>query len=271
MISYYHVLHQRCIMKTGVLGFLSICAAISLPVALLGTSYGARETSAGVTTFSANSREVPVDIDSGELNRLISPAGYPCSLPDLKIKKTAGCAHTTSYPQCKWQVPPESEAGGLYKVWWRTPPGELWGGSRLVKLILSSITLYKKQYPDDEIYVGDIDAPESNHMSHKEGVDADIYLLRWMEWIQVKDARYENNMSWRTEASRKLAREKVLYLAKSFAICSSGRMQIFYNDPKILDPFNEWFVVSGYSSPFGLPMISHNDTHHDHFHVKIPE
>jgi hypothetical protein len=258
--------------KEKALASIVLCGVACIPVALVAKTFsGPGPLPAGpgpdpVIEAAALSLEIP----GRELNDLIRPSGWPCPLPDLDIARSEGCSLSSSYPQCKWQVPPEKHARGLYHVWWRTPPEELWGSPDLVRLILSAIAMFRTEYPDDEIYVGDLDAPGSHHFSHRNGVDVDIYLLRWMEWIQVKDARYEDNMAWRTEASKKLARAKVTHLARSLAICSSGRLQIFYNDPEVITPFNEWFKSSGYSSPLGPAMTAHNDTHHDHFHVRIP-
>ena len=255
-------------MKIKALIIVSIFAALSLSVAFAQqiSGYGAV---AGKEVLSSAPVLDPVVLGSAELNKLIEPMGYQCPMPDLIIEKNKGCGAYESYPRCKWQVPPEHRARGKYKVWWRTPPWELWGSKRLVQTILSSIEFYKKEYPRDEIYVGDLDAPDSFHFSHTDGVDVDVYLLRWMEWIQVKDAKYVNNMSWRKPDLKTMARDKVLFLAKSFAICTAGKVRIFYNDPKVRGPFNDWFASSGYVSPFGLPMQSHNDTHHDHFHITI--
>ena len=247
-----------------------LCAAALFPLALIGASLGDGGSFDGPDGARPAEAQVPVEIPGTELNRLIQPAGYACPLPDLDIPETEACALGRPYPDCKWQVPKEADAGGLYKVWWRTPPEELWGRTALVRLVLSSIALFRTQHPDDELYVGDLDAPESSHMSHQEGIDADIYLLRWMEWIQVKDAKYEDNMAWRTPQSKALGRKKVLDLAKALAVCSSGKLQIFYNDPEVLTPFGAWFDASGYRSPLGPAMTAHNDTHHDHFHVRIP-
>ena len=255
-------------MKIKALIVVSILTALSLSAAF-AQQISKSGAAAGEDAFSPAPALDPVVLGSEELNSLIEPMGYPCPMPDLPIEKSPGCGAYESYPRCKWQVPPEHMAGGKYKVWWRTPPWELWGSKRLVQTILSSIAFYKNEYPQDEIYVGDLDAPDSRHFSHQGGVDVDIYLLRWMEWIQVKDAKYVGNMSWRKPDSRVMARDKVMFLARSFAICSAGKVRIFYNDPGITGPFNNWFASSGYVSPFGLPMQSHNDTHHDHFHITV--
>jgi len=249
---------------------IALCAAAVLPLALVGASLGDGRPLQNPDGAPPAVVQAPVEIPGTELNRLIQPAGYACPLPDLDIPSTEACAQGRSYPECKWQVPKEADAGGLYKVWWRTPPEELWGRSALVRLVLSSIALFRTQHPDDELYVGDLDAPESRHMSHREGVDVDIYLLRWMEWIQVKDAKYEDNMAWRPPESKALARKKVLDLARALAVCSSGKLQIYYNDTEVIEPFGAWFEASGYLSPLGSAMTAHNDTHHDHFHVRIP-
>jgi len=261
-------------MKEKALAFLVLCGAASVPVALIAKTFGSPVPVQGTSLKPEPGIEAagfPVELESRDLNAIIRPSGWSCPLPDLDIARTEGCSRTSSYPDCKWQVPTEKDSRGLYHVWWRTPPEELWGSRDLVRLVLSSLAMYRQEHPDDEIYVGDLDAPESHHFSHQSGVDVDIYLLRWMEWIQVKDAKYEDNMAWRTEASRKLAREKVMHLAKSLAICSSGRIQIFYNDLEVIKPFNAWFKSSGYHSPLGPAMMAHNETHHDHFHVRIPK
>jgi hypothetical protein len=263
-------------LRIKALAFVTVCAALFLPLALFQVRPGnggpvGEAAAAAAAPRGAFPRLPAAGIGGRWISQPPPPSDFSCPLPDLPVRRTAGCDEGEPYPGCRWQIPPERKAGGLYKVWWRTPPEELWGSSSLVRLILSSLTMYRQRYGDDDIYVGDLDAPESRHISHREGVDADIYLLRWMEWIQVKDARYVNNMSWRTEESKKLAREKVLHLAKSFAQCSGGKVQIFYNDPSVVGPANEWFDASGYTSPLGPMMISHNDTHHDHFHVRIPK
>jgi len=202
-----------------------------------------------------------------------SPKKQPfdsCPLPEIEIKKNAGCFRSENYPDCKWQIPIERKSKGLYKIWWRTPPDELWGSPQLVKLILSSVYLYKAKYPDDSVYIGDLDAPQSRHYFHKNGVDADVYLLGWMEWIQVKGGEYADNMAWRSKESRKIARERVIHFARCFAKCANGNVQIFYNDEEVIQRVNEWFDSEGFHSPLGKFMVSHNDTHHDHFHIKIP-
>jgi hypothetical protein len=261
--------------KEKALALALLCVAACIPVALIAKTFSAPAPSPvfgpGLEPGPAfEAAAFPLELQSRELNAIIRPSGWPCPMPDLDVARTEGCSQTSPYPECKWQVPPESRARGLYKVWWRTPPEELWGSPDLVRLILSALAMYRTEHPDDEIYVGDLDAPLSSHFSHRSGVDADIYLLRWMEWIQVKDAKYEDNMAWRTESSKKVARDKVLHLAKSLAICSSGRLQILYNDAQVIEPFNAWFKSSGYISPLGPAMTAHNDTHHDHFHVRIP-
>jgi hypothetical protein len=257
-------------LKLKALAFVTVCAVMSLPLAFFRAPTEAAVSGGEAAAAPAPASSFPVRLPGWKIKAPTKSSGLLCPLPDLPVRTSAGCASGEAYPACRWQIPPEPEAKGLYKIWWRTPPEELWGSGRLVQLILSSLMMYRQRYGDDEIYVGDLDAPGSKHMSHREGVDADIYLLRWMEWIQVKDAKYVDNMKWRTEVSRKLAREKVSHLAKSFATCSGGKLQIFYNDPYVVGSVNEWFEAQGHTSPLGPLMVSHNDTHHDHFHIRLP-
>ena len=45
---------------------------------------------------------------------------FHCELPNVPVNKSTSCDNNSRYPLCKWQLPSEKQAKGLFQVWKRT-------------------------------------------------------------------------------------------------------------------------------------------------------
>lgn len=194
-----------------------------------------------------------------------------CRLPELEIPRTEGCASNEPYPGCKWQIPDPGAQDPAYAIWRYTTPSNRWGRPALVALALSSAHAYHELHPKEPVTIGDLDAPGDRHKTHAQGVDVDMYLPGRMAAENMGLGRYPDNYKARSASFVRKCRGRVLELAKILAACTQGRVRIYYNDPKVLAPFLEWFGKQGLTTPFEAPMMPHNELHRFHFHVTIPE
>jgi hypothetical protein len=196
---------------------------------------------------------------------------YACLQPALEIPREPACAEGAPYPRCRWQLPDDRGARGLYRVWRNTTPEHRWARPGLVSLVTAAAREYAERWPGETIAIGDLDAPGPRHQTHDRGVDVDLYLEHAMIARNEGGGRYPDNYEGRPDDEVRLLRARVLDLAKILATCSRGRLRIYYNDREIVGQVREWFDGRGLVSDVGPPMTMHNPLHRFHFHMTIAE
>lgn len=200
-----------------------------------------------------------------------APESYRCRVPDVAIERTPGCDEGLPYPACKWRLPAPHRVGRTYRVWRNTVEEHLWARPALVAVMLATAAEYARQYPGEELAIGDMDAPGPRHETHDNGVDVDLYLPGMMEVENLGGGEYAENYRGLDGLQRRMIRGRVETLARILATCTQGRLRIYYNDDAVRRRFLDWFSEDGFVSPFGRPMQGHNDLHRFHFHVTVPE
>ncbi|MCA9536318.1 MAG: penicillin-insensitive murein endopeptidase [Myxococcales bacterium] len=208
-----------------------------------------------------------------------APAGEPlawdsdidCRIPPMAIARPAACAAGAEYPECKWGMPDTDAAGGLYTRWRNTIDEHTWGRPALVGVLLATSYAFRQRFPNQELLIGDLDAPGPRHVTHKTGVDVDLYLPNTLMVENLGARRYRPNYRTMSNVNIEHARHRVEALARILAVCTEGRLRIYYNDTVVRDRFHAWFDARGYVTPFGRPMQRHNPLHDFHFHVTIAE
>jgi hypothetical protein len=196
---------------------------------------------------------------------------YECRLPDLEIAHDPRCETDPSYPACRWQLPDDAAADGLYVVWRNTTPEHRWARPGLVTLVLAAAREYQARWAGEHLTIGDLDAAGPRHQTHDRGVDVDLYLEHAMLDVNAGPHTYVENYAGRTEDDVRGLRDRVMDLARILATCSGGRLRIYYNDPEIVTPFVAWFAEHGFVSDVGPAMMMHNRLHRFHFHMTVPE
>ena len=218
------------------------------------------------------------DADAGSAPSAV-PAGEPlawdseidCRMPPMPIARPAACAAGAVYPECKWAMPDTHEVGGLYTRWRNTIDEHTWGRPALVGVLLATAHAFRARFPNQELLVGDLDAPGPRHVTHKTGVDVDLYLPNTLLVENLGARRYRPNYRTMSNVNIEHARHRVEALARILAVCTEGRVRIYYNDTIVRDRFHAWFDARGLVTPFGRPMQRHNPLHDFHFHVSIGE
>ena len=194
-----------------------------------------------------------------------------CRIPPLAIARPAACAAGAEYPDCKWAMPSTAAAEGLYTRWRNTIDEHTWGRPALVGVLLATAYALHQRFPNQEFQIGDLDAPGPRHMTHKSGVDVDLYLPNTLLVENLGARRYRPNYRTMSNVNIEHARHRAEALARILAVCTEGRLRIYYNDTVVRDRFHAWFDARGYETPFGRPMQRHNPLHDFHFHVTIAE
>jgi len=177
-----------------------------------------------------NASIVAPDDDSG-VNGEASPVEGLVSHPEL------GSVLSNGY----FQMPPAP--GGEYGFWSGTPIAQRCGSRALVDLIYTISVRWGQKYPNDRILVGDLNA--TGHLSHMNGVDWDI-------WTESSTAGGTfNTVAKATELARMLADTGII-------------KNIFYNVTSVQNDFNAYTQSNALSG-----VMSFEDGHFDHFHVRI--
>ena len=169
----------------------------------------------------------------------------------------------------EWSIP-EPKKSDPYAIWRNTRQEHRSGKRNLVVALLQTAFTYAKIFPGEKLIIGDLDAPGPRHQTHREGIDADVYLPGRMRLENTTGHRpfpnnYRDADPGRVDGSRK----RVLTLAKVLATCTQGNLRIYYNDEKVKEDFLDWYKRQGYSAPMGPPMQEHNELHGFHFHVTV--
>ncbi len=196
---------------------------------------------------------------------------YACVLPAIEIPQDPRCAAGEPYPGCRWQLPDDAAAAGLYVVWRSTTPDHRWARPGLVTLVMAAAREYQRRWPGEHLTIGDLDAAGPRHQTHDRGVDVDLYLEHAMLDVNAGPRQYLDNYAGRPAAEVADLRARVTDLAHILATCSGGRLRIYYNDPEVLRPFLAWFDAHGFVSDVGPAMTMHNRLHRFHFHMTVPE
>ena len=151
-------------------------------------------------------------------------------------------------------------ADAQYDRWRNTVDKHTWGSAELVQSTVNAIALFKQWHPEQRVRVGDLDAPGPRHRYHRTGVDVDLYLPGAMR-VESKGARrYENNYDDQPPSHIEAMQTRVTDLARALALCTDGKLRIFYNDPIVIERFTTWFNEQGYTPPPKGPMQPHNKT-----------
>jgi len=196
---------------------------------------------------------------------------YDCVLPDLPIAHDPRCEQGAPYPACRWELPDDAVANGLYRIWRSTTPDHRWARPGLVTLVMAAAREYQRRWPAEHLTIGDLDAAGPRHQTHDRGVDVDLYLEHAMLDVNEGPHRYVDNYAARSPEDVASLRERVTDLAHILATCAHGRLRIYYNDPEVLRPFLAWFDAHGFVSDVGPAMTMHNRLHRFHFHMTVPE
>lgn len=196
---------------------------------------------------------------------------FRCTMPPVPIARPGACDRGQGYPRCKWRMPPTRESGGHYRRWRNTIPAHAWGRPALVSVLLATARAFHERHPEQQLLIGDLDAPGPRHQTHKTGIDNDLYLPGALLVDTLGGGRLRRNYRHMSAEEVTLARERVLDLAKILATCTNGRIRIYYNDTEVRDRFHAWFDARGYETPYGRPMQRHNELHDFHFHLSITE
>jgi hypothetical protein len=149
-------------------------------------------------------------------------------------------------PNGYYQLPPA--VADEYGFWGGSPPIQRCGTRELVDLAYTIGTKWGKTHPSNLILAGDLNAP--GHLSHKYGVDWDIY----MQSTVYRTDTYNGYLTTQEEA---------IELGRMLA--DTGIIKnIFYNDPAVISDFNSYVASQDLSG-----VMSEENYHWDHFHVRI--
>ena len=249
-------------------------AVLGLGAALLAL---AAQTTGEVVEAHRAATAAPIDAaveaiaeDAG----MVAPSrdeAYACVLPPLAIARDPRCDEGASYPDCRWQLPDDAVANGLYTIWRSTTPDHRWARPGLVTLVMAAAREYQRRWPGEHLTIGDLDAAGPRHQTHDRGVDVDLYLEHAMLDVNEGPHRYLDNYANRSPSEVAELRARVTDLAHILATCAHGRLRIYYNDPDVLGPFLAWFEAHGFVSDVGPAMTMHNRLHRFHFHMTVPE
>ena len=199
-------------------------------------------------------------------------AATRCAVPPVPIPRPRACNRGEAYPDCKWQMPHATLAEGRYRRWRNTITEHWWARPALIKAILATADAYHQEYPDQVLAVGDLDAPGPRHVTHKTGVDVDMYLLGAMMVENAGGGRYPDNYDGKSDEAVESLRQRVEGLARQLAICTNGQLRIYYNDNVVRRRFLAWYEEQGFApTSLGPPMQRHNRLHDFHFHISVPE
>jgi hypothetical protein len=240
-----------------------------------GASEDTHPTGASEDGASGDTHPTGTVEDGGAEPRAGEPLAWDseidCRVPPMPIARPAACAAGAVYPECKWAMPDTDEAGGLYTRWRNTIDEHTWGRPALVGVLLATAYAFKARFPNQELLIGDLDAPGPRHVTHKTGVDNDLYLPNTLLVENLGARRYRPNYRTMSNVNIEHARHRVEALARILAVCTEGRIRIYYNDTTVRDRFHTWFDARGMTTPFGRPMQRHNPLHDFHFHISIGE
>ncbi len=255
-----------------------VLLGLAIGLGAVGLSLAARETGrrAQVTeAIGTSDPPEPLDgaVDAARMESAAPGRGdrYECILPPIEVPRDPRCDAGAPYPACRWQLPADEVAQGLYVVWRNTTPEHRWGRPGLVTLVLAAAREYQARWPGEHLTIGDLDAPGPRHQTHDRGVDVDLYLEHAMLDVNAGGREYVDNYATRTADDVRDLRARVMDLARILATCSGGRLRIYYNDPEIVTPFVGWFAEHGFESDVGPAMMMHNRLHRFHFHMTVPE
>ena len=199
--------------------------------------------------------------------RPVTSAGCP-SVP-IDPPQSPACTEEKGYPACIWQMPTTASVDHIYRKWRNTQLKHWWGSPKLVQTIVNSIALYKTWHPNQDVRVGDLDAPGPRHRYHRKGVDVDLYLPGAMRIENHGARRYTNNHDGKNPTQVTELQQRVTDLARALTLCAGPDTRIFYNDPKVIEEFNEWHQAQGNKTSFEAPMKKHNKLHEFHFHFTL--
>lgn len=209
--------------------------------------------------------------EDGEFEGAPEREDYACRRPDVPIPEEPGCAAGEPYPACRWQLPDEEVASGLYRVWRNTTPEHRWAQPGLVALVMAVARDHAHRWPGEVLTIGDLDAAGPRHQTHDAGHDVDLYLENALMETNIGGGNYLDTYAGRPSRVVRMLRARVLDLAKNLATCSNGQLRIYYNDPEIIGPFLTWFGERGLVSAVGPAMLAHNRLHRFHFHMTIAD
>jgi hypothetical protein len=260
--------------RIAVLGVTAAIGALAIVLSLLARQTGERraQIDRSPDALAETERDAGIELDAPTI-ALARPRSerYECALPAIDVARDPRCASGEPYPRCRWQLPDDTAASGLYVVWRNTTPEHRWARPGLVTLVLAAAREYQARWPGEHLTVGDLDAAGPRHQTHDRGVDVDLYLEHAMLDVNAGGRDYVDNYASRSADEVEGLRDRVMDLARILATCSRGRLRIYYNDPEIVTPFVAWFAESGFVSDVGPAMMMHNRLHRFHFHMTVPE
>lgn len=134
-----------------------------------------------------------------------------------------------------------------------TRPNQRYGTGGLIRVFYSVAHNFHREYPEAKLVAGDLNAV-AGHVSHKTGVDIDIY---------VKDRLGADMRSpYRTQKSveRTVALGKMLMATKKLEL-------IYYNDSEVISKVNAYAATNNITAR----MKPSNDSHDYHLHVRLSE
>lgn len=197
---------------------------------------------------------------------------YACLQPALPVVEEAACARGEPYPACRWRLPDEPDANGLYTIWRNTTPEHRWARPGLVSLVLAAAREYAMRWPGEHVTIGDLDAPGPRHQTHDRGVDVDLYLEHAMADRNEPGRGQVDNYYGLSRRAVALHRARVMDLGKILATCSRGRLRIYYADREVVDAFRAWFDAQGLVTDVAAQaMQMHNALHRFHYHMTVAE
>lgn len=216
-------------------------------------------------------RSVAVRDEDGTFLEPPAREDYACRVPAGIVIPQQGCQDGAVYPRCRWMLPDASAAGDVYRLWRNTTPEHRWAQPALVALVIAVAADHARRWPGESVTIGDLDAPGPRHQSHDLGHDVDLYLENALMETNIGGGHYVETYAGRPTRVVRMLRARVLNLAKNLAVCSGGRLRIYYNDPEVLTPFLSWFEERGLVSDVGPAMLEHNRLHRFHFHMTIAD
>jgi hypothetical protein len=145
---------------------------------------------------------------------------------------------------------------GEYVFWGGTPPKERCGRPELVNMVYTIAVEWGKRHPEEKLHIGDINT--SGHLSHRTGVDIDIYTARSTSNPNAPGSFVSNEA-------------KAVELGKMFADKKLVK-EIYYNIVPVqnmVNPYAKQIGASNYSL-HGVNSFMYTQKHHyNHFHVRI--
>jgi hypothetical protein len=143
-----------------------------------------------------------------------------------------------------------------YEFWSATPDSQRCGSAELINSIYTVAINWSQKHPEERMVIGDINT--TGHLSHKYGVDVDIFT--------------KSSTNKMTEGGVFISsQQKAIEMGKMFADLGTVK-EIYYDDAPVLPPVNQYARAKNadiYSVHGKGEFMFFQKNHYNHFHVRL--